>query len=113
MVKEEIDAEKFKTLILEMYDGFPNLIVVGKVEQVVRSDNIMRKLLDSGYLVRDTTLENGVKSVGYFLGPAALPLVSAWKTEELSRSIKRLTFYVIGLAVAAMVLSIILFFISK
>jgi hypothetical protein len=69
--------------------------------------------MEAGYLVHDATIENGVKSVGYFLGPTALPLVSAWKNEELSRSIKRLTIFAVGLAIAAMALSVILFAIGK
>jgi hypothetical protein len=88
----EIEVNKFKKLILEMFDGFPNLIVVGKVEQVVKNDDMIVKLLDAGYLVRDTTIENGVKQVGYFLGPGALPLVSSWKSEELTDKVKKMTY---------------------
>jgi hypothetical protein len=94
-MEEEIAVDEFKDLILEMYKGFPKYIFYGKVEKIIVTDEMREKLVNEGFLIRDSYLENGERHVGYMLGPAALPLVSSWKNEELANKIKLLTFAIL------------------
>lgn len=91
----EIEVKKFKKLIKEMYEGFPNIQFRKKVEDVVVTDEMRKQLIDAKYLVREPYVMNGQESYFYMIGPNALALVSAWETEELTKSIKKLTWAVI------------------
>ena len=89
MPKDEIEVDKFKELIKDMYKGFPNWRYAPKlpngegVEGIVTIKEVRDKLEKSGILIKSPTVVEG-KEFKWMLGPNALPLVSAWKTEELA-----------------------------
>lgn len=103
----EIEVKKFEKLIKEMYRGFPNWQFRKMVEDVVVTDEMRKQLIDVKYLIKEQHVVNGQKSDVYMLGPNALTLVSAWETEELTRSIKKLTWAVIIMTGVSLVLIII------
>lgn len=103
----EIEVNKFKKVILDMYRGFPNFQYSGMVEQVVITQNVRDKLIDSGFLIRENNASDYGESEIYMLGPNALALVSAWNTEDLTRQIRILT--IIAAIVSALSLVIALF----
>jgi hypothetical protein len=93
--KVEIEVEKFKKLIKEMYRGFPNWQFRKMVEEVIVTEDMRKSLLDSKFLLKETHVAEGKEYDVYTLGVNALPLVSAWETEELTKSIRKLTWAVL------------------
>jgi len=93
-MSEEIEVEKFRALFIDMFRGYPNYRYFGMVEQVIKSQSDIKRLIDGRFLVKEQT-SNGVY---YGLGPNSLPLVSVWKTEDLTKQILILTLFVAGLA---------------
>jgi len=86
MKKKELT---FKDLVLRMYRGFPNVRTTEEeVHKIVISDEDRERLEKQGYLYKE---EYSDGEIMYGLGPNALNLVAAWKTEKLTEGIKRLT----------------------
>lgn len=108
-IEEKVPVEEFKKTILKMYREFPNTIFVGEIEKVVVSSSMVEALIKGGYLVPDYSRENDKRIVGYFLGPAALPLVSSWKSEELAEKIRKLTYLLVTLTLILIGFGIISF----
>lgn len=92
--KDKIEVEKFKKLIRDMYRGFPNWQYRKMVEDVIITDEMRKSLLDSKFLLKEKHVQKGQEYDVYMLGPNALNLVSAWETEDLTKSIKKLTWAV-------------------
>lgn len=107
---EEGNIKKFKKVILEMYNGFPNVTHYGKVEKAVISSEMRDKLVEKGYLIKeiDRDMENKPHT-GYALGPNALPLVCAWKNEELTKRIKYLTIVIAFLTIVLVIFQLFFF----
>ena len=112
MSRDKIEVEKFKKLVKEMFRGYPNYFYFGMVEPVIGKDRII-DLVRNKFLVKTKTVQNGKKVDAYYLGVNALPIVSAWKTEEfawetkeLTRQIKILTWVIIGLTIISIIISI-------
>lgn len=108
MSRKETDVKNVKQLFLMMYEEFPDTIFRNQVEKVFHNTDVIVRLVEDHYLCQDISFESErERTVGYYLGPAALPLVSAWKNEEFSRNIMWLTVGVIIIATASIVLSVI------
>ena len=103
MIKEKIEVEKFKELILDMYRGFPNYRFYGMVESVIRTEEDRKRLIKHGFLIKEKT----DKGDQYGLGPNSLPLVSARKTEQLTKQINYLTWAILFLSIVILVVTII------
>ncbi len=103
----KVEVERFKKLIREMYRGFPNWQYRKMVEDVIITDEMRKSLLDSKFLLKEKHVQNGQEYDIYMLGPSALNLVSAWETEDLTKSIKRLTWTVLIMTGISLVLLII------
>lgn len=104
---DKIEVEKFKRLIRDMYRGFPNWQYRKMVEEVVVTEEMRKSLLDSKFLLKEKHVQNGQEYDIYMLGPNALNLVSAWETEDLTKSIKRLTWAVLVMTGISLTLLII------
>jgi hypothetical protein len=94
-IKKDIEVEKFKKLILEMYQGFPGFVYFGMVEEAVKSKKTRAMLVEKGFLIREKIEGKEV----YRLGPTATSLVVAWKTEDLTKWILFLTIIMIALMI--------------
>ena len=101
-----IEVNKFKELIKEMLRGYPNYVYYGLVEKVINK-SVIKDLLKNKFLTKGKTILEGKEVPGYSLGVNALPIVSAWETEELTRKIKWLTIIVIAIAIISVVIQII------
>lgn len=103
ILNQKIEVEKFKRLVRDMYRGFPNFEYKGMVEKVITTEKMREELKKSGFLIEESFVGKDGKSYPmYMLGASALPLVSAWETEDLTRKIKTLT--IIALAIAGITL---------
>ena len=107
MATQQIEVKKFEELIKEMYRGFPNWQFKQMVEQVVVTEEMRKQLIDAKILSKEQYFVDARKQEVYMLGPNALALVSAWGTEELTGSIRRLTWAVLALTGISLVLLII------
>ena len=105
--KEMTDINAFKKLIKSMYEGFPNWQYKQMVEQVIVTEEMRKKLIDTHFLVKEQHSVDGQKQDVYMLGPNSLALVSAWETEELTKSIKILTLVVVVLSIITIFLQTI------
>src|SRR3989338_4886322 len=103
MGKKKIEVEKFKELILDMYRGFPNYRFYGMVEAVIKTEEDRNRLIKHGFLIKEKT----GKGDQYGLGPNSLPLVSAWKTEQLTKQINYLTWAILFLSIVILVVTIV------
>ena len=85
-LKKEIEVNKFKKLVKDMYRGFPNFQYSNEVEKIIVMEEVRDELIKHGFLIKMTPIvnKNGEK-LPYMLGPNSLSLVSAWKTEKLTR----------------------------
>ena len=90
-MKEKIEVEKFRELILDMYRGFPNWRYLGIVEKVIKTEKDRKQLIKHGFLIKEKT----DKGEQFSLGPNALLLVNSWKTEALTKRIYWLTIIMI------------------
>ncbi len=93
-MKEKIEVNKFRKLILDMYRGFPNYRYFGMVEPVIKKEDI-NQLIKHGFLVKEKT----DKGDQYSLGPNALLIVNSWKMEDLTNKIFFLTITMIVLVI--------------
>ncbi len=97
---EELDVNKFKELINEMYKSFPNAIYAeDKINEVVKTDIMREHLVKTGVLLKELYKSGAKTKNQYFLGENALHLISAWRTEKLTENIKYLTFWLIFLTI--------------
>jgi len=91
-VREEIEVEKFKWLIKDMFRGYPNYRYFKIVENIIKTEESRNDLIEAKILIsgkyRD---EQGNAQDGYSLGANALPLVSAWNNEELAKDTRNFT----------------------
>ena len=106
-MKQQIEVKKFEKLVKEMYRGFPNWQFRKMVEDVVVTKEMRDQLIDAKFLVKEQHVVDRQKYDVYMLGPNALTLVSAWETEELTRSIKKLIWAVIIMTGASLIIIII------
>lgn len=109
----EIEVNKFKKLIKDMYRGFPNWQYRKMVEDVVITEEIRKSLLDSRFLLKEKHVKDGKKYDVYMLGTNALNLVSSWETEELTKSIRKLTLAVLimtGISLSLLIIQTLKFF---
>ncbi len=102
-MKEKIEVNKFRKLILDMYRGFPNYRYFNMVEQVIEEED-RNRLIKHGFLVKEKIGERDL----YSLGPNALLLVNSWKMEDLTNKIVLLTIIMIVLVI----IQIALFFLK-
>jgi hypothetical protein len=104
-IREPLEVNKFKDLIKQMYNGFPNFIFFKMVEDVVKTQDIRRHLLKNKFFIKGPYRDaDGNIREGYSLGINALPYANALETEELThkmlnltKSINRLTKCVVAL----------------
>ena len=94
-MSEEIESDKFKALLIDMFRGYPNWRYFGMVEQVIKSPPDITRLLTEGFLIKEQSIDRTY----YVLGPNSLPLISVWKTEELTKSILILTLFIAGITI--------------
>lgn len=106
---KEIDVERFKNMIFEMYKGFPNMYYSeSEIKNVIVGWDVRKTLIKEGYFIEDTYWDTQKKKhVCYTLGPNALVLVSSWINEKIARQIKYLNLILISLTFALIILSII------
>ncbi len=101
-VKEKIEVEKFKSLIREMFLGYPSWGYMGMIEKIINRKelHVLEYLKEDGIIKElPKKFQTEGQPIMYRLGANALPLVSAWKTEELTKSIHSLTVWLIILTV--------------
>lgn len=108
-MSKEIEVKKFKKLVTEMFRGYPNYFYFGMVEADINKEKI-DDLVKNGFLVKGEIIGRRKKTDAYSLGINALPIVSAWETEELTRKIKFLTIVIIVLTVITIIISVISLF---
>ena len=102
----KVEVESFKELIKDMYRGFPNWQYNKMVESVIKTQKMRDELVNAKFLVREPHVFQGQQTELYMLGPNALQLVSAWETEELSKKVRKLTFWAVILASLSAVVSL-------
>lgn len=106
--EQEIQTEKFRELIKEMYKGFPNIRTSENlVKQVIVTEKDRDALVQRGYLIKEDHVANGKTSSYYGLGPNSLSLISAWKSEELNERIMKMNVAVVLLASLTVFVSIV------
>ena len=103
-LKGKVEIKKFKKLIKKMYNGFPTFIFHGEVEEVIKTDETIQHLIDNKILVERNFFGNREYKICYSLGVGALPLISAWETEELTNQIKWLTVSIIIMTIVLIIL---------
>lgn len=103
----EVEVDNFRKLIKDMYDGFPNGQVRTIVERVVITEAMRNHLVDTKFLLKESHVVDGREEVWYMLGPNSLALLSSWETEELTKSIKKLTWVVVVMTALSLILLII------
>jgi len=82
---EKIEVNKFKKLIKEMYEGFPNYVYYGMVEDVIKNEAILKNLIKHDFLIEGECIDGeGKTRKAYSLGVNALPIVSSWKIETFT-----------------------------
>jgi len=102
-INQGIESDKIKNLFLDMFRGYPNYRYrKDLIENVIITDNDRKELISSKFLLKEPVND----TYTYRLGPNALPLISAWKTEKTNLSIIRLTWILIGLGLLAIIFSI-------
>lgn len=102
--KEEDESENIKKLFLDMFRGFPNWRYRGMVEKVIVAEKDRELLIKHGYLDKEKIDDNW----HYFLGPNALPLISAWKTEQVNEEMRKQNKYLLSLTSLITTLTIVL-----
>lgn len=98
------ESEKIKNLFLDMFRGFPNWKYKGMVEEIIVTEKDRELLMKHGYLDREKIDNNW----HYFLGPNALPLISAWKTEQVNKEMRKQNKYLLSLTSLITTLTIVL-----
>ena len=98
--------KEFKDIMLGLYQLFPNSRFDESYfkNKISITDTEMKQLIEKGYLCREKV---GNKYT-YSLGVNGLNLISAWKVEEMTKSIKRLTWAIVLLTLV-LILSNFLF----
>lgn len=95
-------------MILDMYKNFPNTVYSeGHIKQVIVGGDTRKKLVEKGFLMEETYIDEKGEHLNYMLGPNALILVSSWKNEELAKWIKNLTIFLICLTALLVILTIL------
>ena len=107
----EKKLEKIKTfreLINYFYNIFPNgLLSEDKINKIIVTEDVRKSLVEKRFLLREKLVSNKKYRFYYSLGPNSLSLVSSWKTEELTRSIKKLTWIAVVMTGISTILIII------
>jgi len=108
-LEERLEATKtFKELILYLYETFPNgALIEDEVRKIIVAEQVRDSLEESHFLIKELTMNNGKKEYRYSLGPSSLALVSSWKSERLTKKIKELTYWMIGLTILNITLVLI------
>lgn len=97
--------EQVKKLFYALWKNFPNGLIQKKINETIVKGDVRDHLVKHGFLYKEEFVWNG-KKVEYFgLGANGLSLISAWETETLTRS-------AVGIAVVALLVSIVLLVIS-
>jgi len=87
-MEEKTDFKSFKKLFIWMYTGFPyRKAEQSSIEKIVSSDDL-DMLINRGYLAIKGNIYEGKKKWQYSLGPNALNLIVAWKTDRLIREVR-------------------------
>lgn len=107
--KDELtDLKDFKSLLNEMYETYPNTFSSEElVQPIIRSEEVSNKLVEHGILYSYISNDQGKKRYFYGLGPNGLQLISAWKTEELTRRMTALTFLITVLSILTAMIALI------
>jgi hypothetical protein len=108
------DLKEFKRLLMEMYATSPNVFSSREfVSPVIRSPDVLKHLEDSKILYSYEGMNDmtNKKTKFYALGANGFSLISAWKTEELNKDVRRMTSSIVVLsAIIAMIGVMQLFF---
>ena len=81
----------FKDLFMWMYAGFPDRKIDQEtIDSVLKNKDDVEMLIKGGYLAIEGNIYEGRKKWKYDLGPNALHLIDAWKTERLIKEIRNL-----------------------
>lgn len=107
MVKEREEDDTVKKILLSMYKNFSGNFISSKyIEEQIENPFVIQSLIKNHYLEPMGT--------DYSLGANALPLISAWKTEELSKEVRTMTRWLMILtAILLIITAAQLFFILK
>jgi len=101
--KQEVN--KIKELFLDMFRGFPNYRYrKDLVENVILSETDRKELISQKVLLKESRDNNYT----YRLGPNALPIISAWKSETINSTLVRLTWILVFFSLLTIVLMIFL-----
>lgn len=101
-MKDSMDIEAFKELIMLLYQDFPNGRRKKAVEAVVKTQETRKQLVDHGILSKEM-----FDGESYSLGPNGINLVNSWKVESLTKKIYLLTIILLILGAIQIVISII------
>ena len=105
-IDEDI-VEKFKKIIIDMHRGIPQFYYYGYLEKLIPNKEIRDYFFKTGVFVKSNSKEKN-KQDRYFLGVNGIILANNYKSEELSKTIKRLTWFMAVLTFINLVASIIL-----
>ncbi len=101
MAKDRKEDDNVKKILLSMYANFSgNFISSDYIKSEIENPFVIQSLVENHYL-------EPMGEKDYSLGANALPLISAWKTEELTKKITALTILVVILTIIMAMISII------
>jgi len=108
IVFDELENKKFKKLIKKLYKYFPNgQIIEDEIKKVIISEKMRNQLINNSFLIKESIILEGKEKFYYSLGPNSLTLVSSWETEELTKKMKNLTYWIIVLTGISILLALI------
>lgn len=108
MTKKFDEGWTFKDLIMEMYREFPDARYEQNiVHSIIKTDKDRKMLEYQGYLIKEDGQSKGKHILWYGLGANAITLVNTWKTEQLTREIKKFTKSLLLLTGALVVLALL------
>ena len=106
-MRKDIEVNKFEKLVKEMYAGFPNWHFIGMVEKVVKTKKVRDILVKNHFFIKEQVKKEKKLQDQYMIGPAALPLVSAWNSEKLAKDIKILTIVLVIVGIVTISVTLI------
>lgn len=95
----KIDNDKFKNLIRDLYNVYPNGAIAKDIEDVIKTEKVRNSLIDAGILLKDSVNNQGKNKDWYMLGPKGLSLISIWETEKLTQKMNCLTTIIVILTI--------------
>jgi len=109
---------EFRKMVTFLFDGYPGKkIKKSELKEIFSDEKEINSLVLNGFLFEEQT--SGSNENNYSLGPHTIEIVLAWKTEELTSKIQRLTIIVLFIGIlliltlgASFVMQLVQFFLK-